>query len=138
MITNRIITLEDYNLLANSLLLDEYHKDTYPGFFYAEGTMCSVYSDEKGIVCFVRGKPIYNGSIAFIQLDIQYLNNSDGKRNLRVMLEGFPELEKLAKLNGFSGFFFESTAPLLRKFCVKRLGFSLQEDDLLVKIFQET
>ncbi len=133
MITNRTITEHDYPLLATSLLIDEYHKDTHPGFFYDVGTVCNVYSDDEGPVCFVRGKPIFNGTIAFIQLDIQYVNNADGKRNLRVMLEGFPELEKKAKENGFSGFFFVSNAPLLRKFCIKRLGFQEYGEDYLVK-----
>ena len=130
MITSRTIKIEDYNLLANSLLLDEYHKDTSPGFFYADGTVCSVFEDEKGIVLFARGKFLEGG---FIALDIQFLNNQDAKRNMRTMLEGFPIVEKRAKEKGFLGFIFESQVLLLRKFCVRRLGFKEHNEYLLYK-----
>lgn len=134
MVRNRYITDDDYSLLAGSLLLDEYHKDTPASFFYAEGTVCSVYEDEDGPICFVRGKPIVQDGVGIIQLDIQYISNNDGRRNLKAMLTGFPELERKAKENGFVGFFFVSSAPLLRKFCVKRLGFKEHDEQLLVKV----
>jgi hypothetical protein len=137
MITNRFITDNDYSILAGSLLLDEYHKDTPAGFFYADGTVCSVYEDENGPICFVRGKPITQDKVAIIQLDIQYVNNRDARRNMRAMLEGLPELEKKARENGFSGFFFVSNVPLLRQFCIKRLGFEAYGEDCLVKVLQE-
>jgi hypothetical protein len=133
MITNRFITKEDYPLLEGSLLLDEFHQGTTADFFFEEGTVCSVYQDENGPILFVRGKPILYDSIGIIQLDIQYLNNYDAKCNLKAMTEGFPELEKKAKENGFSGFFFISNVPLLRKFCIKRLGFQDFGGDFLVK-----
>ena len=137
-ITNRWITDEDYPLLAGSLFLDEYHKDTSAGFFYEEGTVCSVYEDEQGPICWVRGKPIVQNGIGIIQLDIQFFNNRDAKRNMRAMLEGFPELERKARENGFAGFFFVSDVLLLRQFCIKRLGFEAYgEDCCLVKVLQE-
>jgi len=40
-----------------------------------------------------------------------------------------------AKENGFSGFFFISNVPLLRNFCIKRLGFQDYGDDFLGKLF---
>lgn len=135
MITSRYIIDEDYSILAGSLMLDEHHQDTPASFFYDEGTVCSVYEDEAGIICFVRGKPIVEESVGVIQLDIQYLNNTDGRRNLKAMLTGFPELELKAKANGFSGFFFISAVPLLRNFCIKRLGFQDYGDGVLGKIF---
>lgn len=138
MITSRYITDDDYSLLASSLMLDEHHKDTPASFFYADGTVCSVYEDEKGPICFVRGKPIIEKGVGIIQLDIQYLNNDDGRRNLKAMLTGFPELENKAKDNGFSGFFFISTVPLLRNFCIKRLGFQDFGEGVLGKLFIDT
>jgi hypothetical protein len=136
MITSRFITEEDYDILKKSLEKDEYHFDTPPEFFYEEGTVCSVYNDEDGPILFVRGQPIEYGTygVRAIRLDIQYLNNRDAKRNLKAMLEGFPELETKAKANGFSEFFFMSDQPFLRKFCVKRLGFKEVNEDILVKI----
>ena len=133
MITNRFIEEKDHPLLAESLAKDDFHKDTGLDFFLEEGTVCSVYEDENGPILFVRGKPIIHNNIAMIQLDIQYLNNLDARRNMRAMTEGFPTLASQAKDNGFTGFFFESNVPLLRKFCIKRLGFQ-EYGDLLVKL----
>jgi hypothetical protein len=137
MITNRLITDEDYSLLSSSLLLDEYHQGTFASFFYEEGTRCLVYEDEDGPICWVRGLPIVHNQVGMIQLDIQFLDNRDAKRNLKAMLIGFPELERLAKLNKFAGFFFTSVQLSLCKFCIKRLGFQQYTDELLVKVFQE-
>jgi hypothetical protein len=133
MVTNRYITYDDYKLLESSLLSDEYHKDTPASFFYEKGTITSVYEDEKGPICFVRGQPIFENGIAIIRLDIQYINNNDSKRNLKAMLSGFPVLEEKAKANGFAGFFFVSDAQLLRAFCIKRLGFIAWDEHALVK-----
>ncbi len=130
----RYITEEDREILESSLLLDEHHNTTPSSFFYEEGTVCSVYEDEDGPVCFVRGKPYGDGPL-ILQLDIQYLNNNDARRNMKIMLEGFPLLEQRAKLNGFIGFFFLSNVPLLRKFCIKRLGFQEYGEEALVKVF---
>lgn len=136
--TYRFITEDDYPLLEQSLAKDEYHKDTTLDFFIERGTVCSVFEDEKGIVLFVRGKPIidYDRNIGMIQLDIQYLNNFDVKRNMKTMLKGFANIEEKAKENGFSGFFFNSTAPALKRFCIKYLGFE-DYGDFLVKVFNK-
>lgn len=134
MIMSRLITNNDYDLLATSLLVDEYHSDTPPSFFYEPNTVCNVYEDELGPILFVRGQALLLSDKKFIRLDIQYLDNNDGKRNLKAMIKGFPELESNAKSNGFSGFIFESTAPLLRAFCIKRLGFKEGPCNLLVKV----
>lgn len=134
MITNRYIEEKDYPLLSESLAGDEFHQGTGLDFFLEPNTVCSVYEDENGPVLFVRGKPIIHENIVMIQLDIQYLDNLNSKRNMKTMLEGFPSLALKAKENGFTGFFFESNVPLLRKFCIKRLGFQ-KYGDLLVKLF---
>lgn len=133
MITYRFIEERDYPLLIESLAEDEFHKGTGLEFFLEDGTVCSVYEDELGPILFVRGKPIIHNNIVMIQLDIQYLNNEDARRNMKAMTEGFPVLASQAKMNGFTGFFFESNVPLLRKFCIKRLGFQ-EYGDLLVKL----
>lgn len=137
MIISRHITEDDRILLSSSLILDEYHKNTPTDFFYEEGTMCNVYEDENGPICFVRGKPVVHDNVGILQLDIQYLDNKDARRNMKAMLEGFPPLAEKAKENGFAGFFFISSAPLLRKFCIKRLGFEPFGDEYLVKVLQE-
>ncbi len=133
MITSRYITPEDLPLLSDSLSKDGYHADTPANFFTEDGTVCLVYQDEAGPICFVRGMPLESNGVAIIQLDIQYLDNKDFRRNLKAMLVGFPELERRAKENGFSGFFVVSNVPLLRNFCIKRLGFQEYGDEFLVK-----
>lgn len=130
MITSRYIKDDDYSLLASSLMLDEYHKDTPASFFYADDAITSVFEDEDGVVLFVRAKAVES----VIVLDIQFINNLDAKRNMKTMLYGFPILAERAKENGFYGFCFESTVELLRKFCCKRLGFTEYNEQLLVKV----
>ena len=136
MISYRFIQEEDYQILEESLQNDEYHKGTPLSFFLEEGTVCTVYSEDNIPVLFVRGKPILHEGTGAIQLDIQFLNNKDSKRNIKVMLEGFYELEAKAKENGFVGFFFNSTVPKLKRFCIKYLGFE-DYGDFLVKIFNK-
>jgi hypothetical protein len=136
MIRNRLIEEKDYNELSSSLLLDEYHTGTEPSFFYEEGTRCLVYEDEKGTILFLRGSPILASGIAIIKLDIQFVSNEDKRRNLKAIIVGFPELERMAINNGFTGLMFESNSPLLKEFCVKRLGFEDFGSGLLAKVLQ--
>lgn len=133
MITNRFLQVEDYALLSASLTTDEYHTTTTPLFFVEPETICLVYEDEKGPVLFLRGKATDIENKRVLQLDIQYVSNSDGRRNIRTMLDGFPVLVAKAKLNGFNEITFNSDVPLLRAFCTKRLGF--QEDEGLTLRF---
>ena len=128
MITIRNIELSDKELLEKSLQEDEFHKDTPVEFFYEPGTVCSVYSDEAGIVLFTRGKAVEVNNKRVIRLDIQFLDNYAARRNLKVMLAGFTRLLDNAKDNGFNAMVFESTHPLLRNFCIKRLGFAQVPD----------
>ena len=134
MITSRYITKDDYTLLANSIASDEYHKETTPDFFYEDNTVCSVFEDEDGPVLFVKATPFTFDSIVAIQFDIQYVKNEDAKRNMRAMLAGFPIIEDRARSTGFAGFLFQSESPLLRKFCVKRLGFYELNPQFLGKV----
>lgn len=122
MITDRYLEANDLDLLELSLATDEYHSNTNPEFFTEEGTACKVYEDDKGLICFVKGSPV-------LRLDIQWLNNSD-RRNVKVMLECFPELAQRAKENGFKEIVFNSGVDLLRKFCINRLGFTACGDEL--------
>jgi hypothetical protein len=122
MITDRYLEETDLDLLELSLASDEYHSETKPEFFTQPGTATKVYEDEKGLICFVKGSPV-------LRLDIQWLNNSD-RRNARVMMECFPDLAARAKENGFTEIVFTSNVELLRKFCIKRLGFIESGDEL--------
>jgi hypothetical protein len=136
MITSRYITAEDYPLLETSLAADPYHKGTSIDFFKEQNTVTSVYSFDDELILFTRGKVVSTSGPAFIQLDIQFINNESRAKNLIVMLTGFYELEKKSRQEGFAGFIFHSDVPLLRKFCIRRLGFS-EWGDFLVKVFEQ-
>lgn len=116
MITDRLIEPSDITLLELSLAKDEHHKETEPSFFYQPGTVCKIYEDEFGPILYARGA-------AALRLDLQYVDNSDVKRNMKAMLGGFDALEKKAKENGFHEIIFTSNSPLMRRFCCKRFGF---------------
>lgn len=116
MITDRLLTADDEDALTASLATDEEHPDLEAAFFSQPGTMTSVYEDETGPICYVRGT-------AVLRLDIHWVSNKDFRRNMTAMVEGFPVLEGKARANGFGQIVFESSVPLLRKFCIKRLGF---------------
>ena len=131
MITSRYLQANDYELLSSSLANDEYHSDISPVFFVEPDTITLVYEDNKGPVMFVRGKGVIEDNKKNLWLTVQYVSNADGKRNLRTMLIGFPALAEKAKTNGFAEIKFNSYAPLLRKFCITRLGFIEAADDTL-------
>src|ERR1700679_1136998 len=94
MITDRLYEEDDYHLLGLSLSQDKYHTETTPEFFTEPGTMCKVYEDESGPVLFVKGSPV-------LRLDIQFVSNDDGRRNIKVMREGLPPLAQRARENGY-------------------------------------
>lgn len=116
MVTDRFIEAGDMPALALSLAKDEHHKGTEPEFFTQIGTVCKVYSDEQGPICFVRGTKA-------LRLDIQYADNDDVKRNMKAMLEGFDKLAEKAKENGFTEVVFTTNSNVLKRFCEKYFGF---------------
>lgn len=110
-----MIEYSDRTVLADSLARDDQHKNTTPEFFYEPWSVCKVYEDEKGPVCFVRGSKA-------LRLDIQYVDNADVKRNIKAMLE-FDKLAAKARTNGFTEVVFTTNSPLLKNFCMRRFGF---------------
>lgn len=125
--TDRLIAESDRELLASSLSKDEHHKDTTkPDFFYAPGTVTKVYEDEQGPVCFARCTKV-------LRLDIQYADNDAHRRNLNVMTKGFDSLVRKAQDNGYTEICFQSNSPLLKKFCIQRLGFVEEDAGVLRK-----
>lgn len=123
MITHRLLTQEDYIALELTLAQDTEHTYTTPEFFFNPRSVCSVYSDLQGPVLYARGSKT-------LRLDLHYVDNSDARRNMKVMVDQFPELLWNAAQNGFSQVMFNSTSPLLRKFCIKRLGFEEAPNEL--------
>lgn len=114
---SRSLSNDDIPFLDFTLQSDIEHPGLTSSFFTQEGTLTNVYEEDGyGPVCYVRGS-------AVLRLDIHYCNNQDARRNMKTMLEGFPLLAARAKANGFSEVVFQSNSPLLRRFCIKRLGF---------------
>jgi len=123
MVTDRFLEQRDEELLELSLAKDENHQGTDVEFFKQPGTLCKVYEDEIGPICFVRGTKA-------LRLDIQYVSNSDRKRNMKAMLEGFDKLAAKAKENGFTEIVFNTSNDLLRAFCIRRFGFEESQGEL--------
>lgn len=127
MVTDRFIEPSDMETLAISLAKDEYHKETEAEFFTQVGCVSKVYEDELGPIMFVRGAKA-------LRLDIQFVDNLDARRNMKAMLERFPDLVQKAKENGFSEIVFVTNSPLLKSFCERRLGFETLAGDELRKV----
>ena len=123
MVTDRFLEARDEELLELSLAKDEHHVGTDVEFFKKTGTVTKVYEDEFGPICFVRGTKA-------LRLDIQYVSNSDKKRNMTAMLAGFGALAEKAKENGFTEIVFNTNNDLLRAFCIKRFGFVESKGEL--------
>lgn len=137
MVTNRYLEAADYEALTYSLAQDEHHSQTPLEFFTAPGTVCSVYSDEKGIVLYARGSILFTESgDKLMKLDLQFVSNSDVRRNLKTMIDGLERLSIQAATNGFAAILFESSVESLRAFCCRRLGFRPVVDDWLVKVLK--
>lgn len=123
MMTSRRIEASDEQLLRESLERDSYHAGTTPEFFYADGSVCNVYEDDKGPVLFLRGAKA-------LRLDIQFVDNNDFERNRQIMLQGFPGFVEKAKAAGFSELIFYSNSPLLIRFCKQQFGFREVDGEL--------
>lgn len=120
----RWIEESDRDLLKQSLNKDEYHKNTTVDFFYDPSSVCSVQEDEQGTVFFLR-------AAKELRLDIQYVSNADRERNAKAMLERLPSMVEQAKAAGFSALIFNTSSPLLKRFCIRKLGFvEVEGEDL--------
>lgn len=126
MITERMIGPEDYDVLLNSLANDEFHQGTIPEFFVEERTVCKVFELDEKPVLFLRGKKS-------IRLDLQFVDNNNFKANLKVMIDKFPAFVEQCKANGFGELVFNTSHPVLEKFCIKRLGFEKVNGSDLVR-----
>ena len=127
MVTNRLLEEKDEAILTDSLSKDSFHKNTTFDFFLEQGTISNVYELNDKPVLVVR-------ACKSLRLDIQYLDNNDFRSNMKVMLEGFPELVEKARENGFKEIVFVTTNPVLKKFCTKYLGFTEVEGEELRRI----
>ena len=118
----RWIDSEDYSILKESLDKDTFHKGTKPEFFYAPGSLCKVYEDDKGPVLFLR-------AVKVLRLDIQFLDNYDLERNREIMKNNFQSFASSCKEAGFSELVFNTSSPHLKRFCQKVLKFTQVEGD---------
>jgi hypothetical protein len=122
-LTDRWLEPSDITTLELCLERDPHHVGTKVEFFFRPGTVCKTYEDEKSPILFVRAAKA-------LRLDIQFVDNSDHRRNLKAMLYGFDALAKKAKDNGFTEIIFNSSNEPLRKLCMKRFGFFASGEEL--------
>src|SRR5271165_6751497 len=122
-VTHRFITEMDVHNLKENLKNDPYHKDTSVSFFLETGTVCSVYYLDDDLVFYIKGTPIEHDGWNILKLDIQFVDNNDFRKNIKTMTDGLEELSIRSYINGFDVIVFESVQKMLRKFCIKRLGF---------------
>lgn len=115
----------DLPLLETSLAFDKFHTTTTPEFFVEPGTLTKVYEDEAGVGIFVKGTPV-------LRLDLQFVDNDDAKRNIKIMMAGFPDLMAKARTAGYKEIIFQSDSPLLKAFCTKRFGFNESAGEMRV------
>lgn len=109
--------------MRQSLTTDVHHKETPVEFFYASGSVSSVYEDDAGPIFIARGTKA-------LRVDIQFIDNNDFQRNRQALLDGFPTFVERARQGGFTELIFESTSPLLRRFCKREFGFVESKDEL--------
>ena len=124
LVTHRFITETDVPNLKESLENDPYHYATPVSFFLETGTVCSVYYLDDDLVFYIKGTPIEHDGWNILKLDIQFVDNNDFRKNIKTMTDGLEELAIRSYINGFDVICFESVAPHLRNFCIKRLGFT--------------
>jgi hypothetical protein len=117
---DRWITEEDRSLLELSLASDQYHQTTKADFYYKPGTFTKCYSDEQGPVLFIRGAKS-------LRVDIQFLDNYDYERNRKMLSDNFAAFVNQCKSAGFSELVFNTTSPLLKRFCKQVLKFEVVE-----------
>jgi hypothetical protein len=120
----RWITPEDYTTLDFSLKADKFHTTTKPEFYYAPGSFCKVYEDDKGPIMYVRGTKS-------LRVDIQFVDNNDFERNRKTLTEDFPAFADACRRGGFTEIVFNTTSPLLKRFCKQKLKFDDVEGDEL-------
>ena len=109
--------------MAESLARDEFHKGTTPEFFTAYGTVCNVYEDERGPICYVRGSKA-------LRLELHFADNSDSERNADALRNGVAGLAQKARENGFLEIIFTTNNPTLAAFAKDEFGFSESAGEL--------
>jgi hypothetical protein len=127
MVTDRLIKQEDLSILEESLKNDDYHKDTRVGFFLTPDSITKVYELDEEPVLFAR-------ACKALIMDLQFLDNNNVQANRKVMEEGFPILTEMAKKNGFNSIIFQTSNPLLQRFCERKLKFETIGETVLRKV----
>jgi hypothetical protein len=122
---DRFITPEDYLTIDFSLKRDQYHTGMKPDFFFTPGSFCKVFEDDDGPIMFVRG-------VKALRIDIQFVDNRDFERNKAALAkENFDSFADNCRGAGFKELIFNTTSPLLKRYCKTVLGFNVVEGDEL-------
>jgi hypothetical protein len=133
----RLATEADKPHLAELIAKDPYHSgklipEFFIGLMYDEPNKkwikdptveCAVLEDEKGPVLYIRYVRSFRMSIQF--------DMDERKRNLKMLMEGFPVFREMAKSSGFKEIVFDSVSTPLIALTTKRMGFKASPDYVL-------
>jgi len=122
-VRDRSLQPSDLPLLAESLSSDAFHKGTTPEFFSQYGTVCNVYEDDKGPICYVRGSKA-------LRLELHFADNYDAERNTDALRNGVATLAQKARENGFLEIVFTTNNPALAAFAKDVFGFEESAGEL--------
>lgn len=116
MVSTRFLTDVDRSLVEEALKNDPYHVGTTADFYYAPRTVCSVIEDEHGPVFFLRGTPA-------LRLDLQFVSQTERRRNAEAMLTVYGQFENNFRSAGFCELITIPSSTMLRAFCERRMGY---------------
>ena len=116
MILMKPVSEQDRSEVESWIAAEPTHANNTFEFYQQANTRSLLYSDEEGPVLVVKFTPS-------LVMDAEFNPRASGKRIAAIMSEGFPELERQAKEQGFRSIVYESVSEKLIKFCEKYMGF---------------
>src|SRR5579864_5395949 len=111
----RPVTTEDRPMLESWIAAEPDHANNTFEFYEQPKTKSVVYEDELGPVFVARFS-------SALRIDMEFSNSASKERIRKVLKEGFPEVAKQARDQGFSEIVFSSISKTLIAFC-RAFGF---------------
>ena len=124
---DRQLEQTDLAELQISMDKDGCHKGINVETFLQPNTVSRVVEDETSSIL------VYKCSKT-LRLDTQFLDNTDVRRNRDAILETFPKVLELAKVNGFNEIIFQTANPILKRFMSKHFQFEESVGEMVRKV----
>ena len=116
----RLLLSEDRPLIEEWIAAEPDHQSNTFEFYEQPKTKAVIYEDEEGPVFAVR----YSSAL---RIDIEFSNTANKERIRTMLKDGFPDVAKQAKEQGFSEIVFSSLSKTLIAFC-RAFGFTSNPD----------